>query len=403
MPRIAFDQKFSGETEKFPQLKLERGERIRLVCLETPWLDFRHELRAPVLENGAPKMVTKKTKKGVEYSTFDTDFKGNHICLGKADALDDPLFVKGIDPERCPECAASLRCGDIKPPVRRYAMNVVVYTIRQDQAFTVKDPFTVTVACWPFTSNRYDRLLALQARWGNLRNHDLLLGPCEDADFQKYEIDIAETAAWQATEETRAAIVKLWRGEGSRATDAQLRAACGHTATLQQMKDDAAEVERLWSMARGAGPAPSGAPAARAAAAELDQGLSALLDETPAVHPLEAKAAAEAKADDIFGAAGDPFAAPAQSQAPADPFGPGAPGAPGSAASPASAPASPAPASAPTAAASAVPSDGLDEFAAPTTSNPAKAAPAPAAPAPAAEAAAPGSGPVSLDDLFSLS
>lgn len=379
MPRVAFtpENKANENTERYPKLKLGKDERGRIVCVEQPLFFFTHSLKAPKILNGEPIIEIKKRKDGTTYEQYELEFLGQPICMGDTGILAD----KGVDDKNCAACAASKRSDAVPGPTRRYAMNIVQYGIRPG-GWELSAPFSIRVVIWGFTARMFDQLVDLATEWGNLRDHDLLLGPCEDATYQKWPMKIAQGAMWAGSAETKGAVKVAWE---SRATDDQLRDACGRKSTMEFLAEDVNRTEQRWAMARRAGTAGSAEVAVAQTQADLTSGLGDLLGGAQTAPPAAAApAAAPAAVDDPFATAA-PVAAPAAAApaaaAPvpevADPFA-GTPATPAATPEPATVPATSAPAAAAPAATPASPTS--DPFATPAaTPAPAAAAPAPVA------------------------
>lgn len=105
----------------FPTLKLEKGERARVVAIEeTPHYEYVHTMKAPTLENGAPVFEYIKDRKGNDVKVMKNDFIGRHICIGSA----EKLAKNGADPDNCPVCKTAKSSDAVLPPQRRFAMHV---------------------------------------------------------------------------------------------------------------------------------------------------------------------------------------------------------------------------------------------------------------------------------------
>ncbi len=329
MPRTTFapENKANETSERYPRLKLEKNARGRIVCVEEPEYQFVHALRAPKIVNGEAIIEVKKRKDDTTYETYEMEFIGNPICFGDLGTLQD----RGVDGKNCPACEASQRSDAVPGPTRRYAMNVIQYGLRPG-GWELSNPFSVRVVIWAYTARMFDQLVDLATEWGSLREHDLLLGPCEDATYQKWPWKIAQQAAWMLTPETKQNVSIAWQGRG---TDKDLEAACGRRApTIDWLREDVNRTEQRWAMARRAGTAGSGSGSLAHAAPTLAAGLEGLIDSTAAAVPATSNGQ-QAAADPFFGAAGTaalasqtaaaPLSAPAATTA-ADPFS-GAPAA----------------------------------------------------------------------------
>jgi hypothetical protein len=304
VPRINYSGDFGGAdgAEKFPKITLTKGQKVRIVCPEVPFMEWVHRLEAPQFENGMPLMKRKDGKDPSSPLVWDLKWTGNPLCQGDHEVLKS----KGTDPQNCPVCAAAVHCQGIKPPARRYAMNVVQYSMLPNGQPVL--PFNVGIIIWAYTEKTYGKLLGFQKEWGDLSRHDLVLGPPEEpAYFQRYPIEISSTAWWTTNSDTQRTMQQAWQAPGQRATDEQLRDACG-SLRLQYLADDIQKVVNNWRMAENAGPLQPGMQwAGQPQGQGLQQGFGDILGPQPSqaqpMHPLEAQAAAA-----------DPFSAPNPNQ-----------------------------------------------------------------------------------------
>lgn len=314
MPRTTFapENKANETTEKYPRLKLEKNARGRIVCVEDPEFQFVHALRAPKIVNGEAIIEVKKRKDETTYETFEMEFIGNPICFGDIGTLQD----RGVDSKNCPACEASQRSDAVPGPTRRYAMNVIQYGLRPG-GWELALPFSVRVVIWAYTARMFDQLVDLATEWGNLREHDLLLGPCEDANYQKWPWKIAQQAAWMTTPETKQNVGIAWQGRG---TEKDLEAACGRRApTIDWLKEDVNRTEQRWAMARRAGTAGTGSGSLVAPAPALAAGLEGLIDSTVTAGNGQQAAVADPFSGAPLAAAGASQTAAVPSSAPAVP------------------------------------------------------------------------------------
>lgn len=282
MPRMEFsqDNKISNGTD-FPKLKLAQGEKARIVCIEEPEAQYTHNLRAPELIGGKPAME-QVTNKGVTTEKMKMEFIGRPICLGDWDVLEK----KSIDAANCPACAASQK-GDVEGPVRRFAMHVVQYNTKAG-GYAIATPFQVSIKIWSFTDFVYGKLADLKEEWGPLLKKDLNL-ECTNAGFQNYELNVGNTTAYTENAE-RLELVKQTFAE-NQAKD--LADYCGRKTVATYMKVDVDKVLARYAQMNGSAPD----KVTEAEAANLDIGLGALLDETPAAVPAVTEATTEA--DDL--------------------------------------------------------------------------------------------------------
>jgi len=295
MPRttITPENRTTADTERWPPFKfVNKDERARVSCLEVqwspdgarqvpaPWYEWVHRLERPKEKDGQPlqKKVTRRDRDGNETTemVWDIDWVSSPICLGDKAILAD----KHIDPVNCPACRAADEHPSfpgLTPPVIRYAMNIVRFSTRPG-GWILAEPFSAQILVWAFTEKRFGRLDDLNrkvAARGNvaaqcpngaterpmdLSDVDLLLGPCEDINWQRYDIDLDEGwALWKQSQPAVNFISALWFGEGNRASDEQLQAACGKPVTNRAYLDsDIAKTIAGWNKAlNGPGAAPT--------------------------------------------------------------------------------------------------------------------------------------------------
>ena len=280
MPEIDFDPKFkrtSNEALEFDRLKLKKDERARIAILEKPTFAYVHTLRAPKITNGQAVKVEKKTRKGDVYRDYDLDFVGRPLCLGDLGILND----KGVDAANCPACKRSTETDEVNPPDRRFAMNVIRYAMRANGQLVA--PFACSCLVWSFTEGIYNRLVDIAQEHGALVGRDLLLGPCTDEGYQKYEIQAGAQALWQ--QETNKALV-LETFKENRVVE--LERACGRKAQTQWMVKDIDSIAERWRIARGE---TDGTEAAGATA--LSDGLDDLLSSVNTSTPSSADASVD--------------------------------------------------------------------------------------------------------------
>lgn len=251
MARVSFtDENRTQSGSDFPKFKLERGERARVVCLEDPVMEYIHDLKAPKIVNGQPETFVGERKNGEKYTDYKMDFVGRYLCLG------DPvtLVERGIDPRNCPMCRVAHEGDTVKPPQRRFAMHIIRYGIKQG-GFELATPFNVTVEVWAFTENRFNSLIdiAKDAPSKSLKMHDLMLGPCEDATFQKFDMKPSMKAEWLADEERKARTVETFRENQT----PDLSAMCARKGTVSYIEDDLKKVADRWRVVQGQGSTPS--------------------------------------------------------------------------------------------------------------------------------------------------
>lgn len=242
MPTLDFDPANKTETAlDFPRLRLETGEKARILCIEpAPTYAYVHTLRAPKIVAGVAERRTVSRKDGSSFVDVVKEFIGRPLCLGDLGILTD----KGTDPKNCPACARSLETNEVEPAQRRFAMHVIQYGCRPN-SWDPRAPFTCDVVIWGFTQMMFNKLADIQGSWGPLKNHDLLLGPCTDKTFQKFEIMVAPEALWQKDERLKQQVLDTYRE--NRAPD--LHAMCGRQVERRWMEDDIERIAQRWRIA----------------------------------------------------------------------------------------------------------------------------------------------------------
>lgn len=261
----------SKNFDSYPKLSLDKGERARIVLLELePEMEWVHGLRKPQLdEHGKPVYKTRTNPKtGQTSQELETDFVGQHICLGDLDVM----TKSGSDPVNCPTCRAAAESSAVAPAKRRFAMHVLRYKT-QPGSFNIQEPFQAEVIAWVFAEGRFDTITDLTEEWGDLRKRDLMLGPCEVKQFQKFDIQVANKAEWLADDSRRKLVAELYKNNKITG-DAGLQPLIGRRASIEQISADIATVLTTHEIAFGAG-----TPAALTE--EFGKDVSALLDASP--------------------------------------------------------------------------------------------------------------------------
>lgn len=306
MPVIDFDPQH--KTEKltdFPRLKLEAGEKARILCIEEqPTYAYVHTLRAPRIIDGMAQKKQVDRKDGSTYEDYVKDFIGRPLCLGGLGTLAD----KGVDPKNCPVCARSVETSEVDAPQRRFAMHVIKYAVKPN-SWDLRGPFSCELEIWSFTDQIFNKLTDIKAQWQSLRKHDLLLGPCTNKDFQKFEIMVAPDAAWMLDERIKSTVVDTYRENKV----ADLEVFCGRRVERRWMEDDLDKIAQRWRIANGT---PEYDATQAAERPTLSEGLSGLFDAAPA------SAAAAPVAASGLGELGDLFATAASSAPVATPAAP---------------------------------------------------------------------------------
>lgn len=292
-PRVEFkaENKVATTNYDYPKLKLKSGERARIVVgLESPIVEYVHTLRKPQIVNGVPVTFEAERKDGSKYIDHKMDFISRPICLGDQTILDD----KGSDPKNCPMCKLAQDYPDYgQAPKRRYAMHIVRYRTKGGTT-EVATPFSVEVLVWSFTDTVFNKIVDFKEEWGDLRKHDLLLGPCTNEMFQQFDITVAAKAAWLEDEQRQKLTAETFKENQI----PDLTIAAGSVKQKQWIEQDVQTILEAWGDVRGA------EEQFPETATDLGADLSNLLDKAPAASPAAAPAADTADSPDAFAGLG---------------------------------------------------------------------------------------------------
>lgn len=295
---------FSDENVKknpfdFPKVKLAKGETARLTVVENPYTEYVHTIQKPILdESGNVVYQTKEKKDGTEYQVPKLTFVSNPICLGDPDVLD----AEGIDPENCPVCARAAEGERGFQPKRRFAMHVIRTNTKPGGFEPNGTGYQLLI--WAFTDQNYNKLNELRKDFP-LKDHDLKLGPCEDAVFQKADLNAAGNTA--VDDDTRAKIFN----DKTKAEDPTVF--CGTRKSKARIEEDLAQVDAVWAKANKE---EDNGPSVTSAAA-LSEGLGNLLkdDEDTANGVPTTSAEPITDLDGLTGGSEKPAAAKSSSEA----------------------------------------------------------------------------------------
>jgi hypothetical protein len=353
-----------GRPEKFPQVKLERGEGRRLWVPDEDiaFMEYRHSIQAPVFDaaTGEP-LKTEKKVRGSMRTVYDMSFEtggyiGGPICLG----VPDVIRAEKLDPDGCPVCAGVKRLLDAGiadaldlRPLPRYAVPVVQYVTASKTDLTkLRTPPSADILIWALSQWSWEQVDGIRGQMAEILNLEdaaaVKLQMCDilvsnENGFQKIDKIRPARRAWAVDTDfgraIKAVVQELWMTAENRPTDDQLQAACGRKADREYVEQDIRDAEERWHRAERWG---KGGPADASGgnylangqqAASLEDGLD-LLEGVPvpesvmAEHPGGLGEFAErsqpAAADD-GGLSGSPEAGPA-ALPDDDPFGvPGSP------------------------------------------------------------------------------
>src|SRR5687768_3867077 len=186
----------ANDQETFPRLKLAQDESARIAVFEEPEVGFVHNIRKPKLVNAVVQYKTVKGKDGSTSQEMDYDFVSNPICLGNFDVLQD----RGIDPKNCPACKAASDAPDMfQKPKRRYVLHVFQYNTNGTTQPTKS--FQGSVKVWAFTDQKFNELIDLiEEAEGDPSAIDIMLGPCENAMYQKFKMVPSMKVKWKESD-----------------------------------------------------------------------------------------------------------------------------------------------------------------------------------------------------------
>lgn len=263
----------------FPKFKLAKNERARVAILENPQFGYVHDLRKPKIVNGKAEMRVVERKDGTTFPAPVMEFVSRSRCTGDEDVLSDGA----IDPKNCSICAlAKENSAMADAPKRRFALHVVKYNTKPGTFDLVDGPFSVQIQVWPFTDMVFNKMIEINSIVGSLQSHDLLLGPCTDPVFQKFDINYAMDAIWTsdaAYKETTLSSLK-----SNRAAD--LMYFVGRTTEQRYIDKNIEDVREAHRALNGRGDEPQ---LNASELPSLSKDLGSLLDETPAPAKTEDK------------------------------------------------------------------------------------------------------------------
>ena len=179
MPRVTItgsqEERYNQDAEKALSIKLAKGQRMRLACLDqtadpatgrlmlSPMREYYHRLEAPLITDGiAERTKVTNEKTGAVTEDWKYAWIGNPICLGSQ----DHLMTQGPDAGNCPVCRAHLEEPRyVGAPTPYFAMNVIVYGTHHG-SWELAQPPSASVIAWKFPSSRFDKLSDLAQEVG---------------------------------------------------------------------------------------------------------------------------------------------------------------------------------------------------------------------------------------------
>lgn len=129
----------------------------------------------------------------------------------------------------------------------RYAMHVIRYRTKSGGT-ELANPFSVDCLVWSFTGTIFNQLADMTSEWGDMRKHDLLLGPCTVEDYQKFDINVAAKAAWLETPERQRLVKETFADNQI----PDLTIAVGAVKQRQWVEQDIALIQEAWAQVNGA-------------------------------------------------------------------------------------------------------------------------------------------------------
>jgi hypothetical protein len=121
---------------------------------------------------------------------------------------------------------------------------------------------------WSFSDKTFNILTDIAVEF-NLKQHDLLLGPCENKDFQKFDIKAASSAAWLQSDSTKQLTVATYRENKAKSN---LEEFCGRKVDHTWIEEDLNKIKIRWQIANG-----EVLPVGRESSSPLAEGLDDIL------------------------------------------------------------------------------------------------------------------------------
>lgn len=227
------------------KLTLEAGEQARVCVLGNLHQVWVHSFDKIVTdERGRVIEVHDTWPDGQPRVSPKTEYAGAYRCLGNVDVLNSSQS----DPENCPACAANIENANaVHAPKPRYITKVLKYRTKPG-TFNVAKPFAAELIAWNLTDKRADTLKSIYMEAEKQPSTvDLLLGPCENKSYQKYDIRAGSgEAAWL---EHKDYIKEL--NEDSPMED--LASVAAKLPSHEEMRLKASEIVRAYNHAYGKG------------------------------------------------------------------------------------------------------------------------------------------------------
>jgi len=132
-------------------------------------------------------------------------------------------------------------------PQRRYAMHVIRYKTKAG-TFDLITPYSIEVLVWSFTDKIFNQIADAANEWGDLRKHDLILGPCTNETFQQFDLSVGSKAAWLEDAQRKDLTATAFRENQIE----DLAIACGSKKEKRWIEEDLNKIREAWSQINGA-------------------------------------------------------------------------------------------------------------------------------------------------------
>lgn len=236
------------------KLMLDKDEQARICFLENaPFSVFIHNFEKVTTDpQGKPMIKQDQWPDGTPREVVVTEFAGKFRCLGD----EEEVQRTGADPENCPACRAHIQNPNaVKAPTKRILGRVLKYSTKEG-SFAPAKPFSATLLVWDLTEKRFDSVNEIFLEHGPLAKKDLLLGPCENKQMQKYTIAVGSgDAAYLASKESQQYVRELLQEENIE----DLPAIAGKLPSVFEMDAKVSEVVRAYNHAFGISASAEGA------------------------------------------------------------------------------------------------------------------------------------------------
>jgi len=274
MAQITFETKSRIQAAAtFPKLKLAKNERARVAIIENPQFGWVHNLNTPKIVDNQVQYKFVERKDGTSHEVPVMQWVGTHRCKGEDEIITGE--GRGLDVKHCTLCAATKdNPSRFEAPKRRFALHVVKYNTKPGGYDLVDGHYSVNIFVWAFSEFLYDKLIGINSVVGSLQNHDLLLGPCTDATYQKFDVNYALDAAWQISDEYKRITVETLKA--NRADD--LMAYVARDSEQKWIDKDIETVNEGYDFLQGKNREPQ---TAKLEKPSLQADMDKLLDSTP--------------------------------------------------------------------------------------------------------------------------